>query len=389
MNWDFIRECFRFTRHEQPGMYALIVILLVTISLPWFFGRNKTEVSDEEFETYKKEIDVFLAEIKKSAEKPDSLFTFDPNTIDSVALTRLGFSPKQARTILNYRRKGGKFHTKENFGKSFAVSEQMYARLFPYIDIRRGDTRAEAPARKDVSLAEIKKTVEKPDSLFTFDPNTVDSVSLTRLGFSPKQARTFLNYRRGGGKFHTKEDFGKSFVVSEQMYDKLSPYIDIQGRDARAEAPARKDERKRDFAKPETATERKTLTELNAADTSELQKLRGIGSYYARRIVEYRNRLGGFLHPEQLMEIRGIDSARFALFRDWISLDTALIDGIDLNNADERALGRHPYIGFHLARSILKYKSFRKTIASTDELVENKILTAQQAEKISPYLKFK
>jgi DNA uptake protein ComE-like DNA-binding protein len=176
-----------------------------------------------------KETDVPLAESRKSAEKPDSLFTFDPNTIDSISLTRLGFSPKQARTILNYRRKGGKFNVKEDFGKSFAVSEQMYTKLFPYIDIR--DARTDSPSHKketDVLLTGVGKLAEKPDSLFAFDPNTVDSVSLTRLGFSPKQARTILNYRRKGGKFNVKEDFRKSFAVSEQMYLKLVPYIDIR-----------------------------------------------------------------------------------------------------------------------------------------------------------------
>jgi DNA uptake protein ComE-like DNA-binding protein len=180
-----------------------------------------------DFPPRRKETEVSLAE--KSAEKPDSLFAFDPNTVDSISLTRLGFSSKQARTILNYRRKGGNFKTKEDFGKSFAVSEQMYAKLLPYIEIQRRDAHADFPPRKketEVSLAE--KSAEKPDSLFAFDPNTVDSVSLTRLGFSPKQARSILNYRRKGGNFKTKEDFGKLFVVSKQMYDKLLPYIEIR-----------------------------------------------------------------------------------------------------------------------------------------------------------------
>ena len=62
-------------------------------------------------------------------------FRFDPNTVSHEDLCRLGFSPKQAQSIIAYRQKGGRFRRKSDFAKSYVVADSVYARLEPYIDI--------------------------------------------------------------------------------------------------------------------------------------------------------------------------------------------------------------------------------------------------------------
>lgn len=62
-------------------------------------------------------------------------FRFNPNTASHEDLCRLGFSSKQAQSIINYREKGGRFRRKADFAKSFVVADSVYARLESYIDI--------------------------------------------------------------------------------------------------------------------------------------------------------------------------------------------------------------------------------------------------------------
>jgi DNA uptake protein ComE-like DNA-binding protein len=252
----------------------------------------------------------------------------------------------------------------------------------------------------DVFIAEMEKSKSKTkDSLFVFDPNTIDSASLILLGFSPAQAKSIINYRKKGGKFYTKENFGRSYAVSDKMFERLYNYIVINSFNSefsrKPVTPKTDRSKKQSNVHPFTETTEKqpvrktpVAIELNAADTVTLQKLKGIGSYYAKKIADYRDRLGGFYQPEQLMEIRGIDSARFAMFCEQIVVDVSQIKRIEINRADEKELSKHPYINAYIARSIVKYRKFKGNISSIDELVSEKIVTLQQSDRIVNYIEF-
>jgi competence ComEA-like helix-hairpin-helix protein len=258
----------------------------------------------------------------------------------------------------------------------------------------------------DIFLAEMERQSvrkQKLDTVFMFDPNVIDSASLVLLGFSPLQAKSIIKYRSKGGRFYNRESFGKSFVVSEQMFTRLYHYINIKpepSRNKRIETqpdkpkkntaveqrPERKDpsEQKESSHKPV----RIYTVELNAADLDELQKFRGIGEYYAKKIAEYRDKLGGFYKAEQLMEIRGIDSARFEMFRNQILIDTSRIRRIKINSVTENDLSKHPYINRFVAKSIIKYRKFKGSITSADEMVREKILSPQLLEQIASYIEY-
>jgi competence ComEA-like helix-hairpin-helix protein len=304
----FIKEWFLFFNAERLGITALIVILLIVVILPRFF-RN-SDIAAEDIERLKKEMDVFLAEMEKQAvkNKPDTVFMFDPNVIDSASLVLLGFSPRQAKSIVNYRNKGGKFYNKESFGKSFVVSEEMYARLYYYIDIKPSTPKKEKVVEKTGNPEESKTTSEVKDVKENKESNNT------------------------GKKIYT--------------------------------------------------------VELNSADFDELQKFRGIGEYYAKKIVEYRDKLGGFYKPEQLMEIRGIDSVRFEMFRNQILIDTSHIKRIKINTVTESDLAKHPYVSNFTAKAIIKYRKFKGTITSSDEMLQEKVITEQEIEKTAAYLEY-
>ena len=192
---------------------------------------------------------------------------------------------------------------------------------------------------------------------FVFDPNTVSLEDLQRLGLSPRQAESIENYRSKGGRFRTKADFQKMYVVSDTLFARLESFIEIP------------------------------KLELNAADSASLVALRGVGPWYARKILDYRQRLGGFFDKTQLLEIDGIDAERFAGLADEVSVDPTRIRRLDIWHAPDSLLARHPYIGARGARSLVRYRelydSTRWTLA---DLSREQVLSQENIEKLKKYI---
>lgn len=193
-----------------------------------------------------------------------------------------------------------------------------------------------------------RKTVES----FRFNPNEVSVEDLQRLGFSQKQAQSIENYRRKGGRFRRKSDFAKSFVVSDSIYRRLETYIDIPKLD------------------------------LNLADSAAFDALPGIGGWFAKRMVEYRERLGGYSFPEQLMEIRNFDKEKFDGLSDLVYVSTETAVPYPIWTLQEEELKRHPYIGSAAHGVVLFRNSQPKGKWSIEELERNKVLTAENAERL-------
>ncbi len=110
------------------------------------------------------------------------------------------------------------------------------------------------------------------------------------------------------------------------------------------------------------------IIELNSADTLDLQQLRGIGPGFARRIVGYRERLRGFSSSEQVMEVFGMDSARYGPIAGNLRVNRDSIHPFDLNTVTFKELLRHPYFPFPVTKNIMIYRQKNKVFKSLDEL---------------------
>ncbi len=160
---------------------------------------------------------------------------------------------------------------------------------------------------------------------FRFDPNTVSVEDLVRLGFSPKQAESIDNYRQKGGRFRRKEDFKKSYVVADSVYERLAPYIYIPKID------------------------------LNKADSAAFDSLPGIGAWFAAKMVSYREELGGYSCKEQLMEIYNFDQEKFDGLKDLVTVGEC--EPFRLWSLPADSLKLHPHIhDWRTARAIVLYR---------------------------------
>jgi len=222
----------------------------------------------------------------------------------------------------------------------------------------------------DKSFAELKL---RP---FPFNPNELKVEQWILLGLSEKQCKVLMNYRAKGGKFYKKEDFKKMYCISKEEYNILEPYLLIPEKDNKNNAPI----------KYETKVKPVFVVEINTADTNDLQEVKGIGPSFARRIANYRDKLGGFVKKEQLLEVFGMDSARYAQIQASFTLNTTIIQKININKASIQDLKKHPYFDYYLAKSIVMYRTKNGDYQSVSDIKKANLIYDDFYKKISPYL---
>jgi DNA uptake protein ComE-like DNA-binding protein len=133
---------------------------------------------------------------------------------------------------------------------------------------------------------------------------------------------------------------------------------------------------------------KKYKIDLNQADSAEFESLPGIGNKTARRIIKYRDRLGGFINKFQLLEIKYFDSSLLLSNNIAFDVDPTMINKIDINHCEIAILYRHPYIGKDLAKIIWAYKNahFPLTVNKFNEILG---IPRETSIRLTPYLLFR
>jgi DNA uptake protein ComE-like DNA-binding protein len=241
---------------------------------------------------------------------------------------------------------------------------------------------------------------EEPISLFPFNPNTLNDSGYQELGFSKAQIQTLRNYQKAGGHFDEKSDFQRLYFVDSAKYRELKAYIDLPIAIKRQKRYSKKNNWQ-DYDKPhqnavkwsDTASyqayEYKDFScDLNYADTTELKKVRGLGSFYARRIVEYRTELGGFHSLGQLLELWKMTPGRIDTIASQLTLSRISLKKLNINTATAQELSAHPYITFRLANQIVGKRESNGSFSSIDQFCKSNLVNAELCGKLAPYLKF-
>lgn len=128
--------------------------------------------------------------------------------------------------------------------------------------------------------------------------------------------------------------------------------------------------------------------EINSADTSTFKRLRGIGSTYARRIVKYRNLLGGFISIEQLKEVYGLSDSLYQMIKPHLEIETGNIQRIDLHHVTLQDLAKHPYLDTPQAKAVIRYRDHIHNISNPEDLYNIPLLDSTTIKRITPYLDF-
>jgi len=255
--------------------------------------------------------------------------------------------------------------------------------------------------------------------LFPFDPNTADASDLERLGLESWQIKSICRFREKGGIFSRPSDFARIYGITKKTYETLLPFIQIADdyrpasdfygkesykREGRRPTPYYNRESYNDSRRPSSedsptngqeANKDKVYSyphklkanehiEINSADTTELMKIPGIGSYFARSITKYREKLGGFASTQQLEEIEGFPKSALA----FMEIDPSHINKMNINKLTLNQLRRHPYLNFYQAQEICNYRRLKGPLHSLEDLKLLQEFPPDEIERLKPYICF-
>lgn len=212
-----------------------------------------------------------------------------------------------------------------------------------------------------------------------FDPNDATVEDLIDQGIPTHIANRIINYRLKGGVFYKAADLYKIYGIDSFLVTELLPWIVIKA----TRPPGQMHTPSSAISNPAKS---KVLIEINSVDSSVFCLLPGIGQVLSRRIIRYREILGGFHAIEQLNEVYGIDDSLFTSIAGHLIVDTSMINKLALNSADFNELKSHPYLSNYEAKSILSYRKLIGPFTAYNELVENYILSENTYQKVRSYL---
>jgi competence protein ComEA len=223
--------------------------------------------------------------------------------------------------------------------------------------------------------------------LFFFDPNTLGLQEWKKLGLTERTIHTIQNYLQRGGQFRKPADMQRIYGLKPAEYKRLEPYIKIESA-TEIKKPDKflENNNKRSGLLIKDPITRYAAIDINTADTSALIALPGIGSKLAARIVNFRDKLGGFYTLLQVGETFGLPDSTFQKIKPYLKLENAFIKKININTATLDELKAHPYIRWQIANPIVAYRNEHGPFLTLEDIKKVMAVTDDIYNKITPYL---
>lgn len=217
-----------------------------------------------------------------------------------------------------------------------------------------------------------KKRFKRPEK--KFDPNKYKIADWMKLGLSEKQAMIVTRLAERG--FYSNADLERIYVLPKPAYELLkdSTYyprpMSILSYQTNKPSPDKS----------------KVSVNLNGGSHEEFERIKGIGSYFSKKIIDYRERLGGYVNKEQLLEIWRIDLIKYQEIEEFIYFANEPVEQISINEASLETLKDHPYITYKMANSIVKMREQHGEYKEVKEIKRSKLIDEVTFVKIEPYL---
>jgi len=232
-----------------------------------------------------------------------------------------------------------------------------------------------------------KYTNKQKGELFYFDPNTITINEWSRLGLPGKTIHTIQNYLNKGGHFNKPADLQKIYGFRQEEYQRLEPYIKIP-------PSSNSNDIKEVYTKQNEPWKEQTINntpkyrviEINIADTAGFISLPGIGSKLALRIINFRDKLGGFYSIDQIGETYGLADSTFQKIKQYLVLKNTEVRKFNINTATKDEMKLHPYLKWNLANAIVEYRAQHGNYSSIEDLKKISLINDDIFNKLKFYL---
>ncbi|MEO1518310.1 MAG: helix-hairpin-helix domain-containing protein [Bacteroidota bacterium] len=383
---EFFKDGLHFSKSERNGIFVLITLCLLGFYGPNLYHRlfPKPAQHFDDFhqewaalEPEKKVDQKFNGKSKKrrapsleATFSAEMLQPFDPNAISKEKLLAMQLPKRWVGNLVKYRSKGGRFRKAEDLRKIYGMTDQLFEQLKDFLRFPNSS--------KDAYKLAKKSTVQesKPDSLFAFDPNTASEANLQRLGLPQRVVQNIVRYREKGGKFRRKEQLKKIYGLSPADFERLAPFIHLP-------EPTEKQAPNLAIPSPRPSV----VIDINRADESTWQQLRGIGPAYARRIVNFREKLGGFHSVEQVGETYYLPDSTFQNIQPQLRV-SPIFRKLAVNQSTKKDLYSHPYLDGKEAQLIVNYRTQHGPYKDVNDLKKIGVIRKATWQKILPYISF-
>lgn len=350
-----------FTRAQRTFAFALIAAAFVGYSSPYWLpavlgpGELPRALGEEEMAEFREEILEWTARNDALA---DSLARERAARDSAYAARRAYYAERDRRRAARQRRERDRGDGDSRRASRYAI-----------------DTSIPLPARG------------------TVDPNRADSVTLRRLGIPHYVVSRLLKYRVKAGGFRESDEVAKLYGLEDSTFARIRGYLV----DGPLERPPRDDGatpvRGLDSAalrRPVTAGTSLRAVDVNEASEADLEAVRGIGPFYAKQILDYRDRLGGFVDVAQVAETPKL---REGAYEQWagklrVSRGAKPTTPLRVNDLDARALARHPYLPYSKAATLVAYRGHHGPFRSVSDVYAVVALDSGTVERLGPYLDF-
>ncbi len=222
----FAKSQIRYSKSQRMGIFAFLGILIGLQFLIFYLSQTNSDVQIIEVPEEVLLLDKQLGNTQQTAQNVE-LKNFDPNELSPDEWQNLGFSEKQVKTILKYKFSlGGYFSSKEQIQECFVISAKKFNEIEPYIVFGDLNSYKNKPQNRNYDHANYSENSKPKVHYQRFNPNDYSAKDWERIGFSPNQAETILKYKmRLGGQFTSLEQIQKCFVISEEKFREMEPYI--------------------------------------------------------------------------------------------------------------------------------------------------------------------
>jgi competence protein ComEA len=228
-----------------------------------------------------------------------------------------------------------------------------------------------------------------------FDPNKVSSEYLIKIGLPGKVVSNWMKYIEKGGSFKSKEMVSKIYGMTPADYERISEYLVFPVKENNEKLQVKTVNIisiEKEFSnRVDEKRENKTPlliepVEINSADSLKLLSVPGIGPTLTSRIIKYRKMLGGYYSVEQLREVYGLKEEHFELALPHLAVNRDLINRFNINFSSVNEMGRHPYIGYKIAKRIVKRRDANGKYESPEQL--SSVIPLDSLTRMLPYLLF-